>query len=792
MTVNQPGRIAPLFSETEKKRGAKLILRGARSLALAAIGFLFAGTAAPLDTYPFAIALTSSLTADPVFAVIGIILRMIFSADLRSAVFPYGAVAVVICAARYVFTFLFGDKKTLLLSGRITDALTTRVTYSVAGSLLTAIILLLFYGFDGYILAGAAFSLCCSGALTFLLTAFFDSRYAVRPARDAGCVAVMFLTALSLSGSTVFSVSPALIFSFAAAMVCGYYAGSACGCAVGFLLGIACGYENCIGLALFGLCSGLFIQVNAVAAASASLIAVICSSMAVGGTEKIFALLPEALIGGAIVTIPAALGLLPQQSGEPDQAAVLCRELAEKKRREESKMKLELLSRSMESLSQIIGNLSERLRKPDEFSLEKLCREVIDENCAACGRECKFRRKDRDDDALARIVAKLISLGKISADEIYDISGAKCPNREKMIAEINARVGELTKYTLKYDKTRIFVLDYDAMAKLLADASLAGGADYPVDKVLSERLKKALLRAGMTAENVVVCGTRKKYIAVTGRSVMTASLGTEDILSLCERVCRTRFCRPEFMFENNCGAMTLEGRAVYSVSYAGKQSEKQGERVCGDTVSIVESRDGYFYCFICDGMGSGPQAALASKICRVFLEKMLACGGDKSNTLQMINTFLKNKGTECFSTVDLLEVDLHAGKASFLKSGAAPSYIRRGNDLFRISSGTLPVGILPDVAAEMTAFDLKNDDVIIMVSDGISGDFEVESGSDPSWFADFLAKEWTWDLDIMAEKILLAAQKAGRRSDDMTVELLRVGESKYALPCEEEVCVSEA
>lgn len=792
MTVNQPGHFASLFADAEKSRVRKIALRVARSVGIAVFGYLLAGTAAPIDTYPFSIALTASLTSGPIFAAIGIIFRMIFSSGIRSAIFPYGAVAVVICAARYVFAFLFGDKKALLSSGRITDPLTSRVMYSTAGSLVTALLLTIFYGFDGYVLAGGAFSLCCSGALTFLMTAFFDSRYSAKPAREAGLVAVMFLITLSLSDLTVFSVSPALIFSFAATAACGYYGGAARGCATGFLLGIACGYEKCAELALFGLCSGLFIPVNAVAAFSASLIAVASTSMAIGGLEKIFALLPEALIGGAAVTIPAALGLFTVNTGENDPATALCRELAEKKRREESKMKLELLSRSMESLSQIIGNLSERLRRPDEYSLEKICREVIDETCASCEKECKFRRKDRDGDTVSRIVAKLTALGKISADEIDDVSGAKCPCREKMIEEINARVSELTKYTLKYDKTRIFALDYEAMAKLLADASLAGGADYPVDKILSERLRKALLRAGLSAENVVVCGNRKKYVAVTGRSVMTTSIGTEDILALCERVCRTRFCRPEYLFENNCGAMTLESRAVYSVSYAGKQSEKQGERICGDTVSVVESRDGYFYCFICDGMGSGPQAALAAKICRVFLEKMLACGGDKSNTLQMINTFLKNKGSECFSTVDLLEVDLHAGKASFLKSGAAPSYIMRGNDLFRISSGTLPVGILPDVAAEMTAFDLKKDDVIIMVSDGISGDFEVESGNDPSWFADFLTKEWTWDLDVMAEKILLAAQKAGRRSDDMTVELLRVEESACAFPCEEDVCLSEA
>ena len=175
-------------------------------------------------------------------------------------------------------------------------------------------------------------------------------------------------------------------------------------------------------------------------------------------------------------------------------------------------------------------------------------------------------------------------------------------------------------------------------------------------------------------------------------------------------------------------------------------------------------------------MGSGPQAALTARICRVFLEKMLSCGNDKSTTLQMLNMFLKNKGTESFATVDLLEIDMHMKTAAFIKSGAAPSYVMRNGSLFRIASGTLPVGILSDVSAELTEFELCDGDVIIMASDGIADDFEIETGKDPSWFADFLCREWTDDLHIMSEKILLAAGKNGRRSDDMTVELIRVDE----------------
>ncbi|MEI3153474.1 MAG: SpoIIE family protein phosphatase [Eubacteriales bacterium] len=154
----------------------------------------------------------------------------------------------------------------------------------------------------------------------------------------------------------------------------------------------------------------------------------------------------------------------------------------------------------------------------------------------------------------------------------------------------------------------------------------------------------------------------------------------------------------------------------------------------------------------------------------MFLEKMLACGNDKTTTLEMLNMFLKNRGAECFATIDLLEIDMHTGTASFIKSGAAPSYIVRGGNLFRIASGTLPVGILSDISAEVTEFGLEKGDVIVMVSDGICGDPELDS----TWLCDYLTKEMTDDLALTAEKIMLRAKKENKRSDDMTVELLRI------------------
>ena len=44
--------------------------------------------------------------------------------------------------------------------------------------------------------------------------------------------------------------------------------------------------------------------------------------------------------------------------------------------------------------------------------------------------------------------------------------------------------------------------------------------------------------------------------------------------------------------------------------------------------------------------------------------------------------------------LDLLSLDLYEGRAGFLKSGAAASFVYRDGALFRIRSRTIPLGLL--------------------------------------------------------------------------------------------------
>ena len=117
-----------------------------------------------------------------------------------------------------------------------------------------------------------------------------------------------------------------------------------------------------------------------------------------------------------------------------------------------------------------------------------------------------------------------------------------------------------------------------------------------------------------------------------------------------------------------------------------------------------------------------------------------------------------------------MEINLIEGRASFIKSGAAPSFVRRGDKLYKLRSNTAPIGILQAIDAEQVHFDVEDGDVMIMLSDGIS-----QSPEECFWLMELIGGEWNENesLDSVADRIAKTAVENGS-TDDASVVLVRV------------------
>jgi stage II sporulation protein E len=196
---------------------------------------------------------------------------------------------------------------------------------------------------------------------------------------------------------------------------------------------------------------------------------------------------------------------------------------------------------------------------------------------------------------------------------------------------------------------------------------------------------------------------------------------------------------------------------------------KEGESVCGDSVSSFETETGRLCLLLSDGCGSGEgarkESALTSRLLRQFLE----AGIETEASLKTLNAALalRSEETGSFATIDLMTVELHSGEASLYKYGAAPTYIKKNGSVRRITGGTLPAGLRePPASPDVTRFPMEEGSFAIMVSDGVT-----DAGHD-EWLQNLLAG---WDGDDPQALAGLVVQEAARRgslADDCGVQVL--------------------
>ncbi|MBR6681755.1 MAG: SpoIIE family protein phosphatase, partial [Clostridia bacterium] len=384
---------------------------------------------------------------------------------------------------------------------------------------------------------------------------------------------------------------------------------------------------------------------------------------------------------------------------------------------------------------------------------------------------CWEKEYSSTSDVFSKLSKKLCETGYVEKGDVERYILQRCRNMEKIIDGINESHARLLESRIKQNKTEVFAMDYEAMAHLLESAVKINGKEYVPDAKLCENLKKASRRMNFKAHNICVYGNRKLSIVAGGVDITKVKMSANEIRTCYENICGVKLTTPKFDVDGEYITMTLEAAKRFKTEYAAAFDTKKNEKICGDMICMFENDADYFYSLISDGMGSGKEAALTSRLCGIFLKKMLVAGNSKPVALEMLNNFIRSKNTECFATVDLLEIDLIKGKAGFIKGGAAASYVLRDDKIFRISSNTMPVGITREINAEEVKFELKDNDVIVMVSDGVG-----QSAEDMARISDVLTYSWEDDLQKMADKILKNATSSCKRSDDVSVGLIRVKE----------------
>ena len=464
------------------------------------------------------------------------------------------------------------------------------------------------------------------------------------------------------------------------------------------------------------------------------------------GAEMISVALPAYLLVGAIFSPIMLIRYRKAQKNEAEPDAEPQRMDAEtqlryaKTRQENADDHFRNISDAFSSLSEIFYNLSDRLRRPGTLDLRRICDSSFDCYCTDCPNKTICWGLEYADtyQTVGGLISHLHTKGTVSSDLIPPHLRQRCSSMELILEQINGECARFTGELLRSSRTEIFAMDYEAAANIINDALQENDGEYRFDPELEMRLAEYLSDAGIGSVGVTVYGMRRRQILVQGVNVENATVTLETLRSDLGEMCGLEFSAPVFEVEGGVSKMLLHARRKLSVQGAQNNVSADGG-VSGDTVNLFSNKKDFFYALISDGMGAGREAAVTSNLCSAFLEKMLRAGNRAVTSLRMLNNLILSRCSdssgECSSTVDLIELDLITGKASFIKGGAAPSFVVRRGAVHRLQAGTFPIGIIQRLDTQASSYDLRAGDTVVMISDGV-----MQDDAECKWLTEYLTE----------------------------------------------------
>ncbi len=658
--------------------------------------------------------------------------------------------------------------------GLFTESIKLRMTTAAVSMLVVSLSRVISGGFRYYDLFAALFSVIVAPAATLVFSVRLANLREKKILRFLSSAALIYGLVWSANNAAIGGIPVSAILAMFISLLAVEQEGTAWGAATGLICGLAYLPVEAPAFLLAALIYGgiHWKRPETSGIPLACLGALIWSVYSKGGAG-FWVAIPAYLAAGTGFTVYLCIKKRSSENHaekREDPEAELRRERI---RHEDANDRFRNISDAFSALSEMFYNLSDRLRRPGTLDLRRICDGSFDSFCADCPSKTVCWGLEYSDTlaVVNSLISRLHTKGRVSREQIPEHMLGRCHSMDRILMQINAECARFTGELLRNNRTEIFAMDYEAAANIINDALAEDDGEYKFDVELEERLLEYLTDAGIGVQSVSVYGMRRRQILARGVNVDRATVTMETLRSDLGEMCGLELSAPTFEVEGNVSSMMLGARRKLAVHGAHKNLSADGG-VCGDTVNLFSNRKDYFYALISDGMGAGREAAFTSSLCSTFLEKMLRAGNRAGTSLRMLNNLILSRcsdsSEECSSTIDLIELDLVTGKASFIKGGAAPSFVLRGGTVHRLQAGTAPIGIIPKLDTKASCFDLRAGDTVVMVSDGI-----LQEDPDAKGLVDYLADCEALSPEELAEELCRRAAEQ-EKHDDCSAVVLRI------------------
>ncbi len=777
-------RIFPIELNNEKKFIWSLLDK--RLVLLSLVSFLLGRSGILQGLTPFGIGFFAALNyKERKYAYVGLTTFLgIISVQGAYRSIPYGITLLVIYLLFYYIMDLrkMGTFKAAFLSGF------TYLTSSMIMASFTSLYLydVMMMGFEALVIFT---TLYISTYALPLLTENKNRR--ILSTEEIICLAILAAVALSgINEFYIFQLSLRNILTIFLTLLFAYNGGTAIGASVGITLGLITTMSFSgmppvfIGILGFsGLLAGTFNDMGKLGSGLGFLMGNTILTFYINGYHEGFIKFTEIFLAlGLIMLIPSPW-IKEIEKFWKNPKNILYTDLTHGERvRKRVHERLSEFSGAFFDLATTFEKVSDKYEIFEREELTNLIQEMADTVCHNCGmrRNCWERNFNRSYQSMVDLMVLIETRGSFEKKDLPQALQRSCIHPEKVVEKL-VHLYELSSLDMTWRQR--FVEGRELVGQQIKGVSyileemaqeFCQKAAYNID--LENQIYLALDRAGLTAGEITVVGEEKGGLEILiqdipqynrenniGKFIPTISQALD--IDLAEKMAGRNYHKGQ-----ETKSLTLVEANKYTALTKVAKANKDGNTLSGDTHSFMEINEDEYLVALSDGMGTGQKAHRQSNATITMLEKMMETGFDKEIAIKSINSILMLKSSEeIFSSLDMATINLRRGKVDFIKTGSAPSYIKRKKGkIEKVTASTLPIGILKNIEFNEEVQEINDGDFIIMVSDGI---LEANKEEGEEWLPAYLKTLDTGNPQDMADKILHRALEFtdNRARDDMTV-----------------------
>ena len=742
-----------------------------KSVLIQSLCFVISALIASSSTYehfsPLGIAFCSGINREnTLFSCFGAMVGYVVSNSYISSFRYVMALILVYILKVYINTFP-SLRRSLFIPSLVSlfSTLSTGLVSMIAGEFsLSAIALRIVEGITAFV--GAYFFAMGVTVLKKLMT---EEKTTTK--EMTGITVALLLLVLSLSRISLFDVTPSGVACSYIIMMAAYIGREAGGAVIGTGTSLGCMMMGRVSPVAFcyagaGLFAGLFSYSGRVLCSCAYIFSYGAIYLFLG-EEKSFAPLIETAIASFFIVIT------PQSLVMKVKLYFSFFSFSDKEGGFKSLMvsKVKIIRNAVSDMSGTVYKVSQFLKEKTAPDTTSVYLRVRDNVCGDCGSYSKCWR--------AQMVATIgefdCVMEEIRKKGIITPSGAPMSLQSKCI-RIMSLCDTFNKNYISYsahlgaegrinEMRKVTADQFDTVCQMLDDMLKSFENDSKPISEKSLSIKNSLDDMGIAS--LVTCyedRTNKMFINITVNADCKAS--EREILDCIEKVTEKDFADPVIINSNEEKLFMFYEKPNHFVKCDFFQISSKKDEICGDCFESFYDGKGNFIAVLSDGMGRGIRAAVDSTMTTSLFSKLIVSGFSFPCALRLVNSAMLIKSPEeSMATLDILKVNLYNGHAVIYKAGATSSLLFRNGKVGEIKKSALPIGLLRKAEFSTIQGNLKNDDVIILMSDGAT-----ENGMEE--IKDYIVQNG-YSEDLSEKLCVIAKGKNISHGDDVTVAVIK-------------------